>query len=266
MPNSISSESPSRTTAAEWLLARITTSDRAAAILGDLTEMAATRGRLWFWFAYTRTLITLGWRTLVGFVIAFVSGTFLYRVVTGWLLNHRVHSLMHHGIYFRYYVHVQFFAFNLTMLMSQALFFVIPFVLIRFGLRNRLTLLACALFLIALPFYTLSFLLMEVSTILCALAIAAALLLPLWRRPLIVLAATCIPTVALRILRFLWTGGQIYGLHIFRWHVFFDYFWRFPIIFTLYRTTSFTLAAVVCLYLSRRLLQRRPSASDRTIA
>ena len=39
-------------TPAEWLLARLTEPERAAAIYGDLTEMAATRGRLWFAAAY----------------------------------------------------------------------------------------------------------------------------------------------------------------------------------------------------------------------
>ena len=246
-----------KTSTPEWLLARLTTPDRAAAILGDLTEMAATRGRLWLWTAYARTLITLGWRTPVGFVIAIASGTFLCRAVPTWLMNHRIHSLMHVGIGIHGKYYPQFWIFNLTMLMAQALFFVMPFVLIRFGLRNRLTQLACALFLIALPFYT--FVLMWVSSTLCALAIAVALLLPLWRRPLIVLAATGIPTIALRILQFLWTAGMVHGFHIFRWHVFFDYFWRFPVIFTIYRMTSFTLAAIVCLYLHGKLLRPRPA-------
>jgi hypothetical protein len=263
MPESISSARTSSSAISEWLLARVTTPDRAAAILGDLTEMSATRGRLWFWTAYARTIVTLGWRAPFAFLIAIASGTFLSRAVPAWLFTHRIPALMHIGIGIHGKYYPQFWTFNLTMLMAQALFFVMPFVLIRFGLRNRLTQLACALFLIALPFR--SFVLMGVSSILCVLAIAVALLLPLWRRPMIVLAATCIPTVALRILQFLWTAGQVYGLHIFGWHVFFDYFWRFPIIFTIYQMTSFTLAAIVCLYLYRRLLQRS-LASDRTIA
>ncbi len=47
-------------TPAEWLLARLTEPERAAAIYGDLTEMAATRSRLWFWTNYFRALISLG--------------------------------------------------------------------------------------------------------------------------------------------------------------------------------------------------------------
>jgi hypothetical protein len=248
------------TPATEWLLAHIAGPDRAAAILGDLLELSVTRGRLWFWIAYIRTLVSLGWRTPVGFVIAIASGTFLYRVVTTWLLNHRVHSLMHVGIYGKYYPHVWIFTCNLTALMAQGLFFAMPFVLIRFGLRNRLTQLACALFLIALPFYTLNFLLMDISTIFCVLAIAFALLLPLWRRPLIVLAATCIPAVAFHLLFILWTSHVYHASPVL-----FTWSWRFPAIFYIYEMTTFTLAAIVCLYLYRRLLQRRP-VTDPTIA
>lgn len=40
-----------KATLAEALLARITGPTRAAAILGDLLELSATRGRLWFWTA-----------------------------------------------------------------------------------------------------------------------------------------------------------------------------------------------------------------------
>jgi hypothetical protein len=59
---------------AESLLARLTTRTRAAAILGDLLELSATRGRLWFWTTYARTLLSLGWRTApAAFVLAFAS-------------------------------------------------------------------------------------------------------------------------------------------------------------------------------------------------
>ena len=43
---------------------------RAAAIYGDLTEMAATRGRLWFWAAYARTLFALTWRIVLALFVA----------------------------------------------------------------------------------------------------------------------------------------------------------------------------------------------------
>ena len=74
------------TSPAEALLTLIAGPDRAAAMLGDLTEMAATRSRLWFWTSYARTAISVGWLTggsalillllyLVGRILQLFAGT-----------------------------------------------------------------------------------------------------------------------------------------------------------------------------------------------
>jgi hypothetical protein len=47
---------------AEWILALVTTCDRAASTVGDLTEGAATRGMVWFWSGVLRTAASLLWR------------------------------------------------------------------------------------------------------------------------------------------------------------------------------------------------------------
>src|ERR1035437_2113127 len=47
---------------AEWILALVTTRDRAASTVGDLTEGAATRGVVWFWCGVLRTAASLLWR------------------------------------------------------------------------------------------------------------------------------------------------------------------------------------------------------------
>ncbi|MGA3239625.1 MAG: hypothetical protein ABSG03_25390 [Bryobacteraceae bacterium] len=47
---------------AEWILALVTTRDRAASTVGDLTELAATRGVVWFWSGVLRTAASLLWR------------------------------------------------------------------------------------------------------------------------------------------------------------------------------------------------------------
>jgi len=52
--------------AAEWMLERAAGDVRGVAIYGDLLELAATRGRVWFWMAYVRTLVALVWRTAAG--------------------------------------------------------------------------------------------------------------------------------------------------------------------------------------------------------
>lgn len=64
---------------AEWLLRCAADEDRGTAIYGDLTEMAVTRGDVWFWFEYARTLVALTWRTIAGFVLGFA----VFAVVSG---------------------------------------------------------------------------------------------------------------------------------------------------------------------------------------
>jgi len=51
---------------AEWILALVTTRDRAASTVGDLTEAAATRGVVWFWSGVLRTAASLLWRDVAG--------------------------------------------------------------------------------------------------------------------------------------------------------------------------------------------------------
>ena len=48
-------------TIAERILALVTTADRAASTVGDLTEVAATRGAVWFWSGVIRTAASLLW-------------------------------------------------------------------------------------------------------------------------------------------------------------------------------------------------------------
>ncbi len=50
---------------AEWILALVTTRGRAASIIGDLTEGAATRGAIWFWSGVLRTAASLLCREIV---------------------------------------------------------------------------------------------------------------------------------------------------------------------------------------------------------
>ncbi len=66
---------------AEWFLSQNIGPQRASAIMGDLEELAATRGRLWFAAVYLRTLITLGWRSPVALVAASVCTYWLGPIV-----------------------------------------------------------------------------------------------------------------------------------------------------------------------------------------
>jgi hypothetical protein len=49
---------------AEWILALVMTRDRAASTVGDLTERAATRDAVWFWFSVFRTAASFLWRNV----------------------------------------------------------------------------------------------------------------------------------------------------------------------------------------------------------
>src|ERR1035437_8801804 len=69
----------------EALLARVTDSTRAAAILGDLEELAATRGRLWFWTAYARTIISLAWRPPAAFLLGYFAFELMMCLVPMWI-------------------------------------------------------------------------------------------------------------------------------------------------------------------------------------
>lgn len=246
----------SKSSPAEWLLARLTDPDHAAAIIGDLEELAASRGRLWFWTAYIRTLIALGWRTGgSAFLLAFLCMRFMYGTVIQWLMNHRVPTLMQAGLFGVYNLHVRLITWNISMVMAQFLCFATPFAVVRFGMRNRLTQLACALFAISILVYTLRPWVMDLSGLLGVLLICAALVVTRWRKPLAILAGTCLPAIAVKVIYLFLLPSYRYR-HIPRmpasWVVVSD-------------ATSFAIAAIVCLYLYRRLLQR-PKATDRTIA
>jgi hypothetical protein len=56
---------------AEWVLCRFTKKDQATSIIGDLVEIAAKKGPLWFWLSVCGVSVTLGWRQVLGFVAAF---------------------------------------------------------------------------------------------------------------------------------------------------------------------------------------------------
>jgi hypothetical protein len=238
---------------AESFLALFAGSARAAAIMGDLTEMAATRGRLWFWTAYARTLLSLGWRTPVAFVLAFASMRFIFGPVIRWLVYRRGSHLMDPGLFGN--THLRLISWNFSMVTAQFLVLALPFVLVRFGLRNRLTQLTCALFLIAMPVFSLRARFMDLSSLLIVVATAAALALPQWRRPMIVLAGMGITAVA-------WKVPFLVGLaHVYRRHL--PYLSNSTVV--IYDMTAFAIAAIVCVYLYHRLLEQ-PHTPDRTLA
>jgi len=168
-----------KTSISESLLALFAGRDRAAAIYGDLTEMAATRSRLWFAAAYARTLLSLTWRPLTAFFAGAILYAFLYdRLVFPAMF---VFALAH--------LHIGELIGDVTL----ALFFLVPFAAIRYGLRDRVVQLAFASVPVAVGvvFIGLAWSIPEVW-------IAFGLLVPIsivaatpWRRSLVPLAVSC---------------------------------------------------------------------------
>jgi hypothetical protein len=58
---------------AEWLIARVTDHGRAASAVGDLLELAPERGSFWFWSCIAGIILSLIWRRLLAFAIAYLS-------------------------------------------------------------------------------------------------------------------------------------------------------------------------------------------------
>ena len=224
----------------ETLLVLFAGRDRAVAILGDLTEMAATRGRLWFWVAYTRTLILLGWRSPVALVAASVCTYWLGPIV--W---HSMRTLAHPLRHVLVAYPPMIFLFAILGNALLGLFFLVPFLMIRFVLRDRLTRLAGAIFVLTLPYFSLVPVVVLVIGPLMAVAALVALCLRRWRRPMIVLALTLVPQYLVVTAWLSFPRGLL----------FFHLQGRIQMMAP--RLMAFAVTAIVCVYLHRRLLRPR---------
>ena len=234
----------------ESILARIAGSDRAAAIYGDLNEMAATRTRLWFWMAYIRTLVTLGWRTPVALLCAYGFSSWIaiagfptirsiFRIILG--ARPRPTIAWHDAFWHR--------PLGDSLL---ALWFILPFVVVRFGLRDRIAQLTCAIFLLTLPYFRLSPAAVNFAGSVVLGVFLASVCFKTWRRPMIVLAASVAPiamaTVYSRNIWYVLTSrGYGFASPQLQWAM------------ALYRALELCIAAMVCLFLYRRLLQEKPA-------
>ena len=182
-------------TVLESVLALFAGRARAAAIYGDLSEMAVARGRLWFAASYLRTLILFAWRTPVALLAAILSVKYLRRSVVLRLLDpNRLNAIsfndrqwyQHH----LHFAHLAVFSWDVSLAAMSSLWILLPYVAIRFGLRSRLTYLAGTLFLLSIPVYTFRPQIYSFTGLICAFIIVAALASPLWRRQMVFLAAT----------------------------------------------------------------------------
>jgi hypothetical protein len=156
--------------------------------MGDLDELSVTRGCLWFWAAYARTLVSVGWRTPAAIVAAIAFTKYLRRDIAVLLMPHGNFHLQR-GQFGELHLHFIAFCWTVSLSVLFCTFIVFPYVAVRFGLRNRLTYLAGILFLLAIPAFSFIPWVYELTGPLIALITVAALASPLWRWQMIFLAA-----------------------------------------------------------------------------
>jgi hypothetical protein len=184
MPKSISSVNSSRTAPVEWFLALIVGPRHAAAIVGDLSEMAASRGRLWFFLAHLRTLAAVTWRIVLALFVADVArelmfnlaGVYFSHTPPAWRTTDGPFLLNQMG--------------PLLACIMSTLWFALPFAAVRYGARDRFVQLTFA---IAMG-TTVAFLFIPWVSLLCAAATLTLAIVTFisntWRKPLEVLLWT----------------------------------------------------------------------------
>jgi hypothetical protein len=170
---------------AEGLLAIVAGRERAAALYGDLLELAQSHGRAWFVAAYIRTLFSLTWRLVLALFVADIGRQMMFDAAKlyfhatppSWRTTHSPYLLGQMG--------------PLACVMST-LWFALPFAAVRYGVRDRFVRLTFAI----AAGTTVAFLFIPWVSLGCAVATVGiavvALLSRRWRKPLEVLA---------------WTGG-----------------------------------------------------------
>ncbi len=174
------------TSPAESLLALFAGHLRAAAIYGDLLELAATRGRLWFVAAYARTLFTFTWRIVLALFVADVGRQLAFDTIHLYLRVTPAAWRANTGSF----VDLLNTSGPLLACIMSTLWFALFFALVRYGRRDpfvRLTALVTAgafVAFLAIPWVSL-------AAAAATLAFAcAAFLSSRWRKPFEVLAWT----------------------------------------------------------------------------
>jgi hypothetical protein len=174
------------TSPAEFILALFTGPTRAAAILGDLEELAQTRGRLWFAAAYARTLFSFTWRIVLALFVADIGRQTIFDVFH--LYIRHTPAAWRHAT--GSWIDLLNSSGPLLACIMSTLWFVLPFAVVRYGRRDRFVQLTFA---VAIG-TTLAFLAIPFASLACAVATlalaAAALLSRTWRKPFEVLLWT----------------------------------------------------------------------------
>jgi hypothetical protein len=172
---------------AESILAVVAGRERAAALYGDLLELAQSHGRAWFVAAYVRTLFSLTWRPGTAFLTGLASLRMIF-----WLLFEGLHAPTMQTVP---RTPLTVFCAIVVAGIAAIVWFAMPFLLIRFGRNDRLFQLSAALFLTTLPGFSVGFSnfsvpLLDAAGLTTLAIVAAALCSRSWRRAGTILAAT----------------------------------------------------------------------------
>jgi hypothetical protein len=123
--------------AAEWILRRCTSQDRAASIVGDLVELKAQKGAFWFWLSLMGVTLSLVWQRPLAFIAALYTGTWAFSAFQMAIWG--VHAQHRPGEYFWMPV------FSVLTGFGSMLWAVLLYSAIRYGLNDRVTQLTFAL-------------------------------------------------------------------------------------------------------------------------
>jgi hypothetical protein len=167
---------------AESLLALFAGRPRAAAIYGDLLELAATSGRTSFRRAYFNTLVSLTWRPLTGFFIGAIVFALFYDYLVFPMLFVFALGNPHLGEPFGD--------------ASLQLCFLLPFAAVRYGVRDRVVQLTFVTLLVAAGVFVLWFL-PETWIAPALLAVVCVVVSIPWWRSLIPLVVSCMVGAAI---------------------------------------------------------------------
>lgn len=116
--------------AAEWMVSRFTSKERAASIVGDFVELESQKGAAWFWLSVAGVLLSLCWRRSLGLVAV------LY--MSGWTYAH--FQMMLFGIHSRHHpMEVWVEALLMLAFVGILLWMILIYGAISHGVRDRAT-------------------------------------------------------------------------------------------------------------------------------
>ncbi len=168
------------TPAAEWLIARFTGPDKAIAIVGDLLEEVPERGALWFWLSVADIVLRLNGRRLLAFACGAICLSFL-RVLPMpvYAPLHGMPPASEPSENWRPF-------FEVFGLLAMQMWVAAPFLIVRYGSRDRFARLALAF---SVPLTAAVICWRSPAVVVVSLAAAAAILVgstvfAQWRWPL----------------------------------------------------------------------------------